>query len=1185
MASLPSSSFVHNEKAKESDVDGTNNGNNGKVSCTDLPLSHCNLRELKIAELIHKRDSLLAAINSSDSSDFSPVASPRKLGSPSSSVSSEETGFDDFHKKRTITIDQGQNHILNNEKVVNSLTVHSSQGLPTKPSLLCNIVSRRKTILSAIDSSDESCSEEELDHTNLPNSTYIHSKSDTISKLYNSSNLLHTTSSSINQDSSDSTSSFCVHIPNNVSVPKHNLNSGTVQNVVQHSNNFADLQSLILFIDKKCHSMFPPWSGEIMFPPQVDGNINVTKYADKKFRKHVEENLMSKTFFCNEVYPSKDGFISQGFKKLTKDLQRAAFFSGFEIIKNGKYDSKQYDLYGCQKFVCSKCRLYNEKRSEHTKNTSFRKSTYHQDRLNTRGPLGKKMCRRTTTKRPIFASQKCNYFFLIHYNEKGFYVVPGIGNTNHRFHPKLGSSKLKLPPRLHDEVNQTFIQDMNAGNAADSIIRNVLFVKTGQYVSRANINYLKRNAEDLSENDELVNRKNISPSDVILLKAQSKNYDYMVLLQDPLHGILPISQAYSGSSGYTTEDSITDLNQQETSSLQQFILDGRMSLSLKPHHKYMISFSWVTPSEKEKCNLFPEVMTVDTVFGTNNENRPLLTMGGKDSNGKMFIFLRAYLPHEKGWIFRWIFSVVLPKMFSNTVLQRTRLVISDGDLQEYQQLDNAIEKYFPHIVRIRCGWHIVDRAWDKYFSKKRDFPTEAQIHFDRIKSNVQNWIYSWMKPGCETLEEYYFSKYLLYKYLLCQSVVQKITTLMYSNVRVFIKNRIETHESKFLFCIRKHVRHYGEYSNTVLEGCNNAIKHHSSSVTPATRLDNSFTIISNNCDMKNNQMDSDVQNQFNKSVKVINKDMMMCKTHLTQVAFEMVMASYHAINCLKCHRYDDSTWLVTRTKASYTAIKSVIPKFKRVRTVLLSNNKLSCDCPHGKLYGLPCHHVMRVASTIPGWKFPTHHDCSVVWWKAYYYYGLSSISGKYSDRNTIYKAFHLLKQKEVEGITINSSALINIPMDGKQIQDDFIQDPMNPFAYNYPSISYKEMVSKTNHDPGTEGLSQLSSINNDEHLDSLLHDDFDEDNTNNFDLEKSKMMSPYNYLTPSFKALTSIMEDNCTQDELFEMENLFNAQISRFKTKIAHKLSLKVHPKDATMVSSNLASSKKRKHHGCRGYR
>ena len=72
-------------------------------------------------------------------------------------------------------------------------------------------------------------------------------------------------------------------------------------------------------------------------------------------------------------------------------------------------------------------------------------------------------------------------------------------------------------------------------------------------------------------------------------------------------------------------------------------------------------------------------------------------MGGKDSNGKMLIFLRAYLPHEKGWIFRWLFSIVLPKMYSNTVLQRIWLVISDGDTQEYNQLDNAIQKYFPRI--------------------------------------------------------------------------------------------------------------------------------------------------------------------------------------------------------------------------------------------------------------------------------------------------------------------------------------------------------------------------------------------------------------------------------------------------------------------------------------------------------
>ena len=117
----------------------------------------------------------------------------------------------------------------------------------------------------------------------------------------------------------------------------------------------------------------------------------------------------------------------------------------------------------------------------------------------------------------------------------------------------------------------------------------------------------------------------------------------------------------------------------------------------------MISFAWVTPQDREKLILFPEVITVDVVFGTNNENRPLLMMGGKDSNGKMFIFLSSYLTHEKGWMFRWISSHFLVQMFSLTVLKNTRIIISDSDAQEFGQLDNCIDRFFPNTIRVRCG--------------------------------------------------------------------------------------------------------------------------------------------------------------------------------------------------------------------------------------------------------------------------------------------------------------------------------------------------------------------------------------------------------------------------------------------------------------------------------------------------
>ena len=114
------------------------------------------------------------------------------------------------------------------------------------------------------------------------------------------------------------------------------------------------------------------------------------------------------------------------------------------------------------------------------------------------------------------------------------------------------------------------------------------------------------------------------------------------MFQDPLNGLNPLSRTFCGSDGSKKNDSITDLTQEESGSLHHFIFNGRMAMKLLDHHKYLIAFAWINPVERERFNLFPEVVTVDTVSGTNNEIRPLLTMGGKDSNGKMFIFLRAY---------------------------------------------------------------------------------------------------------------------------------------------------------------------------------------------------------------------------------------------------------------------------------------------------------------------------------------------------------------------------------------------------------------------------------------------------------------------------------------------------------------------------------------------------------------
>ena len=112
--------------------------------------------------------------------------------------------------------------------------------------------------------------------------------------------------------------------------------------------------------------------------------------------------------------------------------------------------------------------------------------------------------------------------------------------------------------------------------------------------------------------------------------------------------------------------------------------------------------------------------------------------------------------------------------------------------------------------------------------------------YSRTKSILQNWMYSWMKPGIETREAYMLSKYLLLKYVNSPQVVEQLGTLMASHMVLFLRKYIDPHESKFLFYLRKHVRHYAEYSNSVHKGTNNAIKYSSTPVKPSSLLRYSF---------------------------------------------------------------------------------------------------------------------------------------------------------------------------------------------------------------------------------------------------------------------------------------------------------------------------------------------------------
>ena len=80
------------------------------------------------------------------------------------------------------------------------------------------------------------------------------------------------------------------------------------------------------------------------------------------------------------------------------------------------------------------------------------------------------------------------------------------------------------------------------------------------------------------------------------------------------------------------------------------------------------------------------------------------------------------------------------------------------------------------------------------------------------------------------------------------------------------------------------------------------------------------------------------------------------------------------------------------------------------------------------------------------------------------------------------------------------------------------------------------------------------------------------------------MVSPYQYLVASFKELTSIMDGNCDNSELDLVNIFFSEQVGAFKHKISVQQNKHKTTNTGTYVSSNVASSKKRKTHGSKGY-
>ena len=711
-----------------------------------------------------------------------------------------------------------------------------------------------------------------------------------------------------------------------------------------------------------------------------------------------------------------------------------------------------------------------------------------------------------------------------------------------------------------------YLRDCTDTSLSCSVTCNLMFKKTGIMYSLHNIQYIKGMDLSAVERDK-------SDSDKIIEFLKEKGHKYVSLCHrdvaspesegtSPLYCIIDEARD-EGSLEYE----IPTENERE---LLTYAQEHRCAYELTKEQHLFMGVAWMIDDECRRLELSPEVLHVDGTMCTNKQKCPLFTVTGKDRMGKQFIVMRALLPNQKAWAFRWLFSIVFPIFFSKSLLRRVNIIISDGDSQEYTQIDNAIKKFMPNAKRLRCGWHLVSKGWKRHCCNalNKEMIGDRLLVYKQITRLIKRWLYSWMRPGyCITIDEYTLSKRMLFLFI--KSVADKIGEVNANRIIDFIRDYFEPHEFQYCFYLRMSIRHFSSYLNSGHEGTNNGIKHCYGAVVPRHALNKCVELLTAQGDRTSKLNEESVCVEVNHhkpwtSLKCGEK--LLSKSESLQRQQWVRRKEY---NVLKVQRM---RWFVAWGGARD---KSIIPIFNRTYIVESRDGYFFCSCKFYECNGYCCSHLLAVLSSCTGYGEPSHHDISITHWKEYYMYAFTRATDP--GIVAISKMFNFLLSNDAVGPYHDPIKYQKDPI-ATHIPDQFSKGlSISCWNYDLSSINY------LNASLGPFGVNQCTNLMGD--IESSLLTNSNEF-TGDVIEDECHELSVYEQLHPIFTELVNSLEDNDPTDISEAVKEFLNETIIRVKSEQVKRL--EVGGKKLTqgrMISCNYGNKERRHNsHGTKHY-
>eukprot|EP00957_Ditylum_brightwellii_P208562 15358040-Ditylum_brightwellii.AAC.2 len=201
-----------------------------------------------------------------------------------------------------------------------------------------------------------------------------------------------------------------------------------------------------------------------------------------------------------------------------------------------------------------------------------------------------------------------------------------------------------------------------------------------------------------------------------------KDCRYTILYNDPgtvmnTDKSILVNEVHNSADEGNTYHTSLNCNEEDMKEIQKFCITQCNGINGQGQFKMVIGTAWTLKNLHEIAKAYGQVIYIDVTESTNNKLRPLLTISTRIGMNNVVTNFGAVLPNNQRLVYKWITQNGIPDLLTRHFCNGVKVILTDGDCQEYEMIDICLITIFKNAKRVRCGWHIVDLGWKRHIDR------------------------------------------------------------------------------------------------------------------------------------------------------------------------------------------------------------------------------------------------------------------------------------------------------------------------------------------------------------------------------------------------------------------------------------------------------------------------------------